>query len=661
MQGTYEPTLVIVSVVVAILSSYTALSLAGRVATARGAIAWGWILGGALAMGTGIWAMHFVGMLAFRLPIPLGYDFSITLLSLLLPITASALALWLVSRPVLRRESLIAGAILIGIGINGMHYTGMEAMLMDPPIRYAPLLVALSLVIAIGAAGAAIWLAFRLRSGRRHLGLYRAAAACVMGLAIVGMHYTGMAAAEFLPGSICRAAEGGVDEGTLAVLVLMATVPMLVVALLASVYDARLEARSQVLALTESVAQERQTLLQSERAARAEAEQMGRLKDEFLATISHELRTPLNAILGWAELLRATRLDERRMQQGLETIERNARAQAQLIDDLLDMNRIVSGKVRLEMQPVAPAAIVDAAMESIGPTAQAKGVVLERSIDSNVEMVTGDPARLQQVLWNLLANAVKFTDTGGVVSVSVKQAERQVEITVADTGIGISPAFLPFVFDRFRQADAAITRSYRGLGLGLSIVKQLVELHGGTVHAASAGEGQGSAFSVRLPTRVTQDLAFSDIRGARVALDTASEERVQVQLRGLRVLVVDDEPDAQELMRRILEDCGAQVLTASGAAPALETLERETIDALVSDIGMPGMDGFALIDRVRAMPGTRGAVLAIALTAFTRRDDEKRAMRHGFDAFATKPIARAEFLRMLKRELEARRARNTVG
>jgi NO-binding membrane sensor protein with MHYT domain len=343
LQGRYELPLVLVSVLVAVFASYTALSLAGRVAHSRGRAAHWWIAGGALAMGTGIWSMHFIGMLAFRLPIPLGYDLGITLLSWAVPIAASALALAQIARKRVTPTQLAYSAVLIGIGINAMHYIGMAAMRMQPGIVWNPWLVALSMAIAVGASGASFWVAARLRSHTRGGWLLRGGAALCMGLAIVGMHYTGMAAAGFPAGSVCLSADSAFSLTELAVLVIVATVGILAIALITSVYDQRLAARTQVLTLSMRTATERQELLERERAARAEAERLGALKDQFLATLSHELRTPLNAILGWVQLLHH-RKDEATLQRGLQTIERNARLQAKLIEDLLDISRIVAGK-----------------------------------------------------------------------------------------------------------------------------------------------------------------------------------------------------------------------------------------------------------------------------------------------------------------------------
>jgi PAS domain S-box-containing protein len=399
-------------------------------------------------------------------------------------------------------------------------------------------------------------------------------------------------------------------------------------------------------AAAQGAAQEREMLLASERSARTEAERMSDMKDEFLATLSHELRTPLSAILGWSQILRRKVKCDADLNKGLDTIERNARVQAQLIEDLLDMSRITSGKVRLDVHVLAPVAMIEAALETVRPAADAKGIRLEASLDPATGPISGDPNRLQQVVWNLLSNAIKFTRSGGTVSIRLAQRETQVEISVADTGAGIKPEFLAHVFDRFRQADGSITRRYGGLGLGLSIVKSLVELHGGTVHATSAGEGQGATFAVQLPRLAAGPAACAAAPAAAAAALGAAAAFRPLDLSGLTVLVVDDEADARELVSRVLLDCKARVLAAASAGEALLLLERERPQVLVSDIGMPELDGYELLKRVRAL----GATLpAIALTAFARAEDRTRAMQAGFAVHLAKPVEPSELVATVAR------------
>ena len=389
----------------------------------------------------------------------------------------------------------------------------------------------------------------------------------------------------------------------------------------------------------------RSRLLASEQAAREEAEQANHLKDEFLATISHELRTPLTAIIGWSTMLRGGKLDESLSARAIETIYRNAQSQNQLIADLLDVSRIISGKLRLDVRTIELPAIIEAAVDAVRPAAEAKGIQLQSLIDPLAGPISGDADRLQQIIWNLLTNAIKFTPKGGRVQVKLERIDSHVEIRVTDSGIGISPEFLPYVFDRFRQADAATTRMHGGLGLGLSIVRQLTELHGGTVRVESEGEGKGATFIISLP--------FIAVIGEQVEPEdihpTISEHSVSLDcppsLDGLRILVVDDEEDTRDLLRAVLEECGSEVTTVASAAEALDTIEALRPDVLVSDLGMPGEDGYSLIAKVRALPAERGGQTpAAALTAYARAEDRLRVLRSGFQIHLPKPVEPVELV-----------------
>jgi signal transduction histidine kinase len=386
--------------------------------------------------------------------------------------------------------------------------------------------------------------------------------------------------------------------------------------------------------------QERARLLDLEQAARKQAEEANRTKDEFLATLSHELRTPLNAILGWVQVLRMGKLDPAAATKALETIERNARSQAQLIADLLDVSRIITGKLRLDFRPVDLRRIIDSAQESVRPAADAKGIHLAISIGPLASPALGDTDRLQQVIWNLLSNAIKFTAKGGSVEVRLREVEGNAVIRVSDTGIGIRPDFLPYVFDRFRQAEGSITRTHGGLGLGLSIVRHLIELHGGTAEVESAGEGQGATFIVRLPLRA--ELAEDPLDRTAVG---RSVFQVPDLLAGVRVLVVEDETDTRELLVVALQQCGAEV-TAFGSVPeALAELDRALPHVLLSDIGVPGEDGYSLIRKVRARgPGLGGDLPAAALTAYARAEDRQRALDAGYQTHLAKPVDPAELI-----------------
>ena len=388
----------------------------------------------------------------------------------------------------------------------------------------------------------------------------------------------------------------------------------------------------------------RELATQNERLYR-QAEESSRLKEEFLATISHELRTPLSAILGWTRMLRMGQVSPENSAKALDTIERNARAQAQLVDDLLDVSRIITGKLRMDVRPSDPNSFIDAAVEAVKPAAEAKGVRMHKVVDTGAISIPGDPVRLQQVVWNLLSNAIKFTPRGGRVQICSQRVNSHLEIVVSDTGQGISPDFLPHVFDRFRQADQKTSRQHGGMGLGLAIVRHLVEMHGGTVRANSDGEGKGATFTVILPITPVYQVDSSGSRVHPGARDLLPANDITDRLDGLRILVVDDEPDTRELLKQGLEYCGAKVRVAGSAAEALDEIKMALPDILISDIGMPGSDGYDLIREVRRLPvGRGGKVAAIALTAYTRVEDRLLALRNGYDMHVPKPVELAELV-----------------
>lgn len=395
----------------------------------------------------------------------------------------------------------------------------------------------------------------------------------------------------------------------------------------------------------EAQLQVRSKLLASEKVARSEAERANHLKDEFLATVSHELRNPLNAILGWANMLRSGKLAEANMERAIETIHRNAKAQCQLIADLLDVSRIISGKLRLDIRTIDLSAVVNAAVDSIRPAADGKGIRLHLMIDPAAGPISGDADRLQQIVWNLLTNAIKFTPKGGRIQVLVRRIDSHVEIEVNDSGAGISKEFLPYVFDRFRQGDASTTRLHGGLGLGLSIVRQLVELHGGTVRVASAGEGKGATFTIVLPFLSVISNQDEPASFHPTVSDEVPELENLPSLDGLKVLVVDDEEDTRELIREVLRDCGSEVVTARSVAEALTAIQVHRPDILISDLGMPDEDGYSLITKIRALPADRGGKTpAAALTAYARTEDRLRVLRAGFQFHLPKPVDSAELV-----------------
>lgn len=403
--------------------------------------------------------------------------------------------------------------------------------------------------------------------------------------------------------------------------------------------NARLYQRAQV------VIREREALLASEQDARKEAESASRAKDEFLGMISHELRTPLNAILGWTRMLQTGKLDDETYARAIETIDRNTKLQSRLIEDMLDVSRIISGKLRLDAQPTDLTSVINAAVDTARPAAEAKAIRLQAIMDFGAGMVLGDAGRLQQVIWNLLSNAIKFTPRGGRVQVQFERINSHIEVTVSDTGPGIDEEFLPYVFDRFRQADSTSTRMHGGLGLGLAIARHLIELHGGTIEASNRGDREGSIFTVKLPVAVIRKSTDPMIEPARVhpTVSGAVLFDCPPSLKGLKVLAVDDEIDARQLLQAVLEQCEAEVMTCASASEALDALAEFKPDILVSDIGMPDEDGYVLIEKIRSQEvGGQKRIPAVALTAYARVEDRLRALAAGFNMHIPKPVEPAE-------------------
>ena len=462
----------------------------------------------------------------------------------------------------------------------------------------------------------------------------------------------------------------GVEDGTVAVLVgesvaepvrpvLRVLLPLVGALFRTEAAAARAEADSR---MARQAATEAALLASKLDATRAElqhaltvAETASRARDEFLATVSHELRTPLTSIIGWIQLLRLDR-DEASIDEGLDTIDRNARAQSRLIEDILDFSRINAGKLRLNVQPLDLMDVVDAAIEIVRPAADAKGVRIERVLDSDAGHISGDPDRLQQVVWNLLSNAVKFTPRRGKVQVRLERVNSHCELTVSDTGEGISPTFLPYVFDRFSQADSSSTRSHAGLGLGLGIVRNLVELHGGTVQAFSPGEGKGATFAVRLPLLVAHHRAHHEVVPRMELPAVRTIDRDFADLTGVSVLVVEDNDDSRKLLHTILTRSGAAVKVAESAATALRLLAGEWPDIVISDIEMPGEDGYSLMRKIRLQEPPSQHVPAIALTAYTRSVDRVRALAAGFQTHMSKPVEPAELVAAVRSLVPGRRA-----
>ncbi|MBE9127031.1 MULTISPECIES: response regulator [unclassified Coleofasciculus] len=387
-------------------------------------------------------------------------------------------------------------------------------------------------------------------------------------------------------------------------------------------------------------AEEARAQIIREQAARQQAEAANRMKDEFLATLSHELRTPLNSVLGWAGLLRTRKFDEATTARALETIERNAKSQAQLIEDILDVSRIIQGKLSLNLCPISLVPVIEVAMDAVQPAAEAKAIQLESVVDPELELVLGDSERLQQVVWNLLTNAIKFTPESGRVEVRLECVDSYAQIRVIDTGIGIGSDFLPYVFERFRQKDSTTTRTHGGLGLGLAIVRHLVELQGGSVCADSSGEGRGATFTVKLPLQKSAELEDNCIKSLEFESEiNATSAELSTLLSGLQVFIVDDEPDVREFLTTALVESGAKAIALSSAGEAFKFLEQLKPDVLVSDIGMPIEDGYTLIRKVRDLEAKRGGFLpAVALTAYAQKEDCKSAIESGFQMHLSKPI-----------------------
>jgi len=396
--------------------------------------------------------------------------------------------------------------------------------------------------------------------------------------------------------------------------------------------------------------EERERLLQQAQSAREQAEMANRVKDEFVATVSHELRTPLNAILGWSSMLLGDKLKGADARRGLETIERNARLQAQLIEDILDVSRSISGKLRLDIKPVELISVIRAAVDAVRPAAEGKDIQLQLLLDPAADHVQADATRMQQIIWNLVANAIKFTPKKGFVQVKLDRVESRAQVTVTDTGEGISPDFLPFIFNRFQQGDGTTTRRHGGLGLGLAIARHLVEMHGGTIAAASEGVDKGSTFTVTFPLVALRSASGSLVppQLLSTAQESHSNGNTQISLKGLRILAIDDEPDVRDMLQTLLQDYGANVLTAASAEEGLEALAAWRPHVLISDIGMPDEDGYSLIRKIRALTPEQGSdVPAIALTGYVRVEERMRALEAGYQMFVPKPVETNELISII--------------
>jgi NO-binding membrane sensor protein with MHYT domain/CheY-like chemotaxis protein len=598
----YNDWLVVLSVVVAALAAYTALDLTSRITSSRGWPARAWLGGGAFAMGVGIWSMHFIGMLAFNSPVPLGYDLLTTVLSLLIAVVASGFALYLVSRPAIDWRELVGGGVIMGLAIVSMHYVGMAAIDLDPPLAHDRTLVAASIVVAIAASLAALGIVLRSRTPVAWPRALKAASAVVMGVAISGMHYTAMAAVHIAPDAVCLS--GSVtDKFWLAGAVAATTLAVLAVALILSVMDARMAARSARMS-----------------ASLEEAHETSKAKDEFLAMLGHELRNPLAAITNAVAVLRTA--DPAAPARGIATdiIDRQASHLRRMVDDLLDAGRAMTGKMALVTQPLD---LYGCARNAVaGITASGRAARHHLACSGENVWIDGDVTRLEQIVANLVVNSLNYSPPGSDVHVTVSKAADTAVLEVRDTGTGIDPHELPHVFDLFYQSARRQPHSVAsGLGIGLTLVRRLVELHGGTVEAHSRGLGSGLTVRVVLPAveRPQERKAQSEIAPAKLKRT---------------IVLIDDDRDVLESTKLLLLRAGHSVITAADGETGLRYIEDELPDVAIVDIAMPQMDGYQVAERVRAK---QLPVFLIALTGYGQAQDKRRAHTVGFNAHLTKP------------------------
>jgi NO-binding membrane sensor protein with MHYT domain/CheY-like chemotaxis protein/two-component sensor histidine kinase len=605
----YHHGLVVVSLLVAILASYTALTLAMHIRLAAGVAASAWLVGGGFAMGVGIWAMHFVGMLALTLPIQIAYDVWITLASMAIAIVVSSFALHIASRQQVTRGTLVTAGIAMGIGICSMHYVGMAAIDIAPPIRYDAFWVAASFAIAIAASFGALWVAFTSREQTRWWRYRRVLGASVMGFAITGMHYAGMLAANFPPEATSHG-DALVNRAWLAGAVSIISVFVLLGALLLSLLEAQAAARTAKM-----------------QAIIAEVATTSRAKDEFLAILGHELRNPLASIANAIVLIDRAAPGDPDWKLARDVLARQAAHLGRIVDDLLDVGRAVAGKMSLNMQPLGLRRVV----------AQALGALAARTAGRRVEFqgvacwVQADRTRIEQVVTNLVANAVQHTAAGGSIRVEVFCEEGQAGLRVSDDGAGMDEETALRAFELFFQAPDKLRAGKGGLGIGLTLVRRIVELHGGTVSAESKGRGAGATFTVRLPL----------IAAPRRGLDTGASPGVRA---ARSIVVVEDADDARATLHRLLEGEGHSVCAAADGESGLRAILDRAPDVAIVDIGLPGLDGYELARRVRS---AGVPAYLIALTGYGLPEDRQRADAAGFDVHLTKPASVDELLKLV--------------
>jgi NO-binding membrane sensor protein with MHYT domain/CheY-like chemotaxis protein len=596
----YHHWLVLLSILVAILASYTALTLALRIRVANRQVAPVWLVGGGLAMGIGIWSMHFVGMLALILPIEIAYDLNVTLLSMLIAVVVSTFALHIASRKQVGRAALVGAGVAMGTGICAMHYVGMAAIEITPPIRYDAFWVAISFAIAIAASFAALGVAFASPSQAGWRRYHRAAGAVGMGLAIAGMHYAAMVAAEFP--QTAQSGETLVSKAWLAGSVTTITLFVLAATLFLSLIEARAVARAARM-----------------QASLTEAAETSRAKDEFLAMLAHELRNPLASISNAVHLLQHAGADDAHRQFAQDMIARQSLHLARIVDDLLDVGRAITGKMVLHTQPIDLHATVAVALRTLG----AAGATADRQVtlDGTSVWVNADRTRIEQVVTNLVSNAVRHTTAGGRINVHVGTLADAAELTVSDDGVGIDAETATRVFELFFQAPQGPERKRGGLGIGLTLARRIVELHGGTIEADSDGLGHGATFTFLLPA-----IAAPPASAALQAAAAVGPAR--------RVVIVEDSEDARLSLQRILEREGHTVHTAADGPSGLDVIAHLQPDVALIDIGLPGLDGYRVAAQLRSM-GLR--TYLIALTGYGLAEDRSRAQESGFNVHLTKP------------------------
>jgi signal transduction histidine kinase len=687
MTGTYNGWLQLLSFVVAVIASHVALDLASRVSSSSERAIKYWLVAGAVAMGTGIWSMHFVGMLAFKLPIQMGYDVSLTLASWAIAVLASGFALFTINRNKLSGGRLLASGLLMGLGIASMHYVGMAAMRMSPAIEYDPLLFGMSVVIAIGASIAALWICFTLRSDAiSHIAGKRFGAAVVMGIAIVGMHYTGMAAARFASDSICMGNPSQIGNFWMALTIAGCTLLFLASTMLISVFDARLASSTAKLAksLQASNASLTEEVRERERAEQALHESNGDLlrlkvaaeaanqaKSEFLANVSHELRTPLTLILAPLEQLLASKESPVDWRRQIERVQRNALLLLNRVNDILDFSKAEAEKFEVRWEAVDLAELLSTMVGDAIPAAEGKGCQLLCHVQPDFPAVGLDRAHFEKIFLNLLSNALKFTPSGGTVRVEASVIDAGTyELSVSDSGIGIAPDKLPLLFNRFQQIDNSATRAYSGTGIGLALVKQLVTLMGGNVHVTSE-VGMGSRFAVRLPIgqeRVSEPAREpgSDPQGQESSTRALlrSERLRESQQQGAdgsgvtvdnameplpTVLVADDNPDMLRYITELLSQ-EYRILTASHGLHAWALLQEQKVDLVLSDVMMPELDGLALTARIK-QDARFSHLPVILVTARGGSDASVSGLETGADDYVAKPFSPSELRARLRAAL----------